>query len=108
MKSGHAALRALGTPSCLPDGRSDTIRRTAGDLLGVPIAPASIIDADRQWFEGRCDPDVEGIPRDASLCVHAIMGDDAMVVEEARADPRFCEPGMAERETERRRAAAGR
>jgi hypothetical protein len=42
------------------------------------------------------------------LYVHTILSDDVMVVEEARADPRFCEPGMAERETERRRAAAGR
>lgn len=86
MKSGHAALRALGTPSYLPDELFDTICRTAHDLLGVPITPASIIDADRQWFEARCGRDVE----------------------DARADPRFCEPGMAERETERRRAAAGR
>ncbi|RBD08987.1 sensor domain-containing diguanylate cyclase, partial [Xanthomonas oryzae pv. oryzae] len=47
------------------------------------------LDADRQWFKARCGSDLEGTPRSASFCSHAIMGTELMEVPDAEADPRF-------------------
>ncbi len=79
-------LRLLDTPA---EERFDRITRTARDLFHVPIALISLVDAKRQWFKSRTGLDVTETPRSISFCGHAILGDDALVVENALEDSRF-------------------
>lgn len=83
------ALRVLDTPA---EERFDRITRTARDLLKVPIALISLIDAERQWFKSRQGLDAAETPRAVSFCGHAIVaGDEAFVIENALADARFAD-----------------
>ncbi|AXK38686.1 diguanylate cyclase [Crenobacter cavernae] len=79
-------LEALDTA---PDEELDRITRTASRLFGVPIALVSLVDENRQWFKSRVGLDVGDTPRDVSFCGHAILGDDALIVENAGEDARF-------------------
>src|SRR5437660_3237533 len=86
-----AALQALNVLDTPPEERFDRITRVAGRLFGVPIALVSLVDASRQWFKS-----VQGLAeretaREVSFCGHAILGDDAFVVPDARSDPRFAD-----------------
>jgi diguanylate cyclase (GGDEF)-like protein len=79
-------LQLLDTPI---EERFERITRLAQQLLDVPIAAISLIDADRQWFKS-----IQGLPvtetaRDVSFCGHTILGEGGLVVPDARTDPRF-------------------
>jgi signal transduction histidine kinase len=82
------ALRLLDTPA---EERFDRITRTARDLFGVPIALISLVDAGRQWFKSRQGLAATETPRAISFCGHAILGDAAFVVSDARNDERFAD-----------------
>ncbi|RYY69052.1 MAG: PAS domain S-box protein, partial [Comamonadaceae bacterium] len=81
-------LQVLDTP---PEGRFDRITRTAARAFGVPIALVSLVDTDRQWFKSRHGLDVAQTPRSVSFCAHAILAEDAFVIPDALADPRFAD-----------------
>jgi diguanylate cyclase (GGDEF)-like protein len=80
------ALNLLDTPA---EERFDRVTRLARRLFGVPIALVSLVDADRQWFKSRQGLDATETPRDVSFCGHAILGDQILIVPDARADERF-------------------
>ncbi|HZF79983.1 MAG TPA: GAF domain-containing protein, partial [Rubrivivax sp.] len=62
----------------------------ACDVCCAPMALISLVDEDRQWFKAGIGLDgLAGTPRAVALCAHAIVGDDVLVVPDARADPRF-------------------
>jgi diguanylate cyclase (GGDEF)-like protein len=86
-----AALRALGLLDTGPDERFDRITRLAQRIFDVPIALVSLMDEDRQWFKSHPGLDLDELPRDGSLCSHAISGDDVFHVRDAAADPRFAD-----------------
>lgn len=67
----------------------DDITFLAAQLCDVPIALISLVDADRQWFKSKVGLDVNETSRDVSFCAHAILGDDTLVVKDAREDERF-------------------
>lgn len=67
----------------------DDITFLAAQLCDVPIALISLVDADRQWFKSRFGLDVSETSRDVSFCAHAILGDQTLVVRDAREDERF-------------------
>ena len=71
------------------DSNFDRITRLLSKLIGVPIAAFSVIDNDRQFFKSIQGLDVRETPRDGSVCGHAILQNDIMVVEDATADERF-------------------
>lgn len=82
-------LRILDTP---PDPGFDHLVTIASAYFGVPIALVSLIDRDRQWFKARVGLDPCQTPREQAFCAHAIcQPDEVMVVEDARADPRFAD-----------------
>jgi diguanylate cyclase (GGDEF)-like protein/PAS domain S-box-containing protein len=84
-----AALTTCGLLDSAPEPGFDHIVALACDLLRVPIATISLVDAERQWFKARVGIDKAETPRDISFCAHAILGDAAFVVPDARLDPRF-------------------
>ena len=63
------ALEILDTP---PELRFELIVNYIAELLNVPIALITLIDSNRQWFKARHGVDVAEIPRDISVCAHAI------------------------------------
>ncbi len=84
-----AELRALALLDSDPEERFDRVTRLAKRLFDVPIVLVSLVDADRQWFKSNQGLDVTETPREVAFCAHAILGDDLMQVQDARADPRF-------------------
>ncbi|WP_425527406.1 GAF domain-containing protein, partial [Xanthomonas perforans] len=83
------AVRRLGVLDTEAEAEFDDIAWLAAHVSGATMALLSLLDADRQWFKARCGTDLEGTPRSASFCAHAIMGTELMEVPDAEADPRF-------------------
>lgn len=83
------ALRSYGILDTPPEERFDRITRLVSRLLEVPLALVSLVDEDRQWFKSRCGLDATETPREVAFCAHAILGEGALVVEDASRDPRF-------------------
>jgi len=67
----------------------DRVTRTARRLFDTPIALISLVERDRQWFKSCLGLSVRESPRDISFCGHAILQDEALIVEDALGDPRF-------------------
>ncbi len=91
---GNEHARLLGLRSCgLLDTPSepafDNLTALACRVCGAPIAIVSLIDEGRQWFKSVVGLDVRETPREQAFCAWAILGDDIMVVPDARGDPRF-------------------
>ena len=84
-----AALQSLGLLDTPPEQRFNRITRTAARIFKVPVALVSLVDAERQWFKSRYGLLASETPRSVSFCGHAILGETALVVEDALLDPRF-------------------
>ncbi|MBV9127904.1 MAG: SpoIIE family protein phosphatase [Verrucomicrobia bacterium] len=82
------ALRLLDTP---PEERFDAVTRLATAIFQTPIAMVSMVDATRQWFKSRVGLKICETSRDISFCTHALLGDEALVIPDAHADPRFAD-----------------
>lgn len=80
------SLQILDTPS---EERFDRVTRMAMRLFGVPIALVSLVDENRQWFKSCFGLDVSETERRISFCGHAILQNEALVVEDAMQDERF-------------------
>ena len=71
------------------DEAFDRIVRLACAALNAPIGAITFIESERQWIKAEQGLGLHETPRDMSFCTHALTGDDVMVVEDARHDPRF-------------------
>ncbi len=81
-------LLILDTP---PEERFDRIVAFAAQEFDVPIALVSLVDRNRQWFKARVGLPVCETSRDISLCGHAVVQHDTLVIPDALADPRFAD-----------------
>ena len=79
----------------------DRITKLAAWIFRTPIALISLVDFDRQWFKSAFGLETQQTPRAVAFCSHTIIGDDVMVVPDARLDGRFAtnplvtgEPGI--------------
>lgn len=79
-------LNLLDTPA---EDRFDRITRLAAMLLNVPIAYISLVDANRQFLKSCFGMPQGETSRDVAFCAHAILGDEALVVPDAKLDQRF-------------------
>lgn len=80
------SLQILDTP---PEERFDRLTRLAMHIYEVPVALVSLVDGERQWFKSAQGLDVCETSREVSFCGHAILHDDALVVEDTLEDERF-------------------
>lgn len=69
----------------------EDITRIASLVCGTPIAVVNLIDADRQWFKAEVGLGVRETPLATSICAHAILEHDLLVVPDTTRDPRFAE-----------------
>jgi diguanylate cyclase (GGDEF)-like protein/PAS domain S-box-containing protein len=84
-----AALQATELLDTAEAQSFDDLTALAAEMLGVPIALVSLVDAHRQWFKSHHGIDARETPRDWAFCAHAILGDGIFEVPDATADPRF-------------------
>lgn len=83
------ALRDLNLLDTPIEERFERITRAARQILKMPIAAISLVDEARQWFKSVQGLDVCETSRDDSFCGHALLGDGAFIVPDARRDERF-------------------
>ena len=60
-------------------------------MTDTPIALVTLVDEARQWFKSHLGFPVSESPRDESMCAHAILGDDPLIVPDAVEDDRFAD-----------------
>ncbi|MEO6014088.1 MAG: sensor domain-containing diguanylate cyclase [Devosia sp.] len=63
-------------------------------VIGVPMAAVSLIDADTQWLRASRGLGVDSTPRATAFCDYTIRHDGPFAVNDARQDPRFAENPM--------------
>jgi diguanylate cyclase (GGDEF)-like protein len=83
------SLRSLNILDTPPEERFDRIVRMAQLMFDIPVAFISLIDSGRQWFKSSIGIDFDEMSRDLSICAHAILSDEILVIPDAEADHRF-------------------
>ena len=86
-----ADYRLMGTAK---DESFDRLTRMATRLFDAPIALISLVGEDEQFFKSHVGIQECSTSREHSLCAHAIVQDDIMVVPDATQDPRFVDNPM--------------
>jgi PAS domain S-box-containing protein len=85
------ALRKLDILDSEPEQAFDDLTRLAARVCETPIAMLSLVDKHRQWVKSKVGLEVTQTPRDVSICAHAILEPEALVVQDLSADPRFAD-----------------
>ncbi|MGO1618055.1 MAG: GAF domain-containing protein [Oceanisphaera sp.] len=81
-------LQILDTPA---EPAFDQLMELTTQVLQVPIALISLVDANRQWFKAKAGLDVDETGRDISFCSHVVADNKPLIVEDARNDVRFAD-----------------
>ena len=68
-----------------------SLLQLARSLFDVPTVLLSLVERHRQIFAARLGLDVCETGRNVSFCAHALERNDALLVPDARLDPRFCD-----------------
>jgi hypothetical protein len=89
------SLYRTGLMDSEPDERFDGLARVAAKALHAPIAMVSLIDKDRQFWKACIGVTKEpwasqrGTPLSHSFCQHAVATRRALIVDDAREDPKL-------------------
>jgi signal transduction histidine kinase len=76
----------LDTP---PESVFDDIARIASTVCATPMALISLVETERQWFKAAHGASVRETAIEESICAHAILQDDLLVVPDTLLDERF-------------------
>ncbi|PZN97214.1 MAG: histidine kinase [Alphaproteobacteria bacterium] len=94
-----ARLAALDSYDILDTPREadfDDIATLAAAALGAPIGVVNLIGDGRQWFKAETGIGTRELPLDVSICAHAFLQRETMIVPDTRLDGRFaCNPLVA-------------
>ena len=89
-------LRALDSYLILDTPREadfDDVATLAAAAFGAPIGVVNLIADGRQWFKAEVGIGASELPLDVSICAHALLQSELMVVADTTTDPRFaCNP----------------
>jgi len=69
----------------------DNIVKLVAQAFAAPIAAVNLIAEDRQWSKAEVGIGTRELPLDVSICRHAILQDELMVVPDCTLDQRFAE-----------------
>jgi signal transduction histidine kinase/GAF domain-containing protein len=67
----------------------DDITRLASQICATPIALISFIEKDRQWFKSKVGVEMSETPLGVSICAHALLENEMLVVPDTLGDDRF-------------------
>ncbi|MET0255022.1 MAG: GAF domain-containing sensor histidine kinase [Luteibacter sp.] len=84
-----AALSSFEILDTEKEGAYEDIVRIAANICGTPISVVNLIDGERQWFKAEIGLGVRETPLDTSICAHAILEHDLLVVPDTTRDSRF-------------------
>lgn len=84
-----AILSSYDILDSAPDAAFDRVTRLAQAMLQAPVAMISLIDDTRQWVKSGQGCSIREIPRDTSICAHAIEGNEPLLVPDLHEDSRF-------------------
>lgn len=88
-----AALESYAILDTPTETEFDDLVRLAAETFNAPIAVVNLVAGDRQWFKAELGIGARELPLDVSICAHAILQNDFMVVPDTREDARFdCNP----------------
>ncbi|HEV2695849.1 MAG TPA: GAF domain-containing protein [Verrucomicrobiae bacterium] len=73
----------------VPEKEFDELTELARLICGAPVAMISLVDENRQWFKSKLGVNIKETSRDVSMCAHAILGKDLLIVPDATKDKRF-------------------
>ncbi|MDX9625891.1 sensor domain-containing diguanylate cyclase [Pseudomonas fragariae (ex Marin et al. 2024)] len=82
-------LRSLDVLDTASEETFDRFTRVLAELLQVPTALISLVEADKQWFKSKVGLDTCETSRDIAFCAHALHAEGSLVVEDAAIDVRF-------------------
>ena len=86
-----AALRRYDILDTPDEQAYDDITRIAAQICQAPVAVINFIDAGRQWFKSAVGIGVRQTPLDNSICAHAILENNILVVPDTSQDCRFAD-----------------
>lgn len=84
-----AALDRYGILDTPTERDFDDIVQLAAGTFNASIAVVNLIASGRQWFKAEIGIGARELPLDVSICAHAILQSDTMVVPDTRLDERF-------------------
>jgi GAF domain-containing protein len=87
-----ARLAALERYTAEPEalnGALDRLTALAAGLFGVDQAFVGLVDAHHERFVSCHGADYDDVPRENTICTHAILDSEVTVFEDVRDDPRF-------------------
>lgn len=84
-----AALKGYAILDTPIEAEFDDVVRLAAETFSAPIAVVNLVSNDRQWFKAEVGIGARELPLDVSICAHAILQNDFLVVPDTRADARF-------------------
>jgi len=88
-----AVLDSFGILDTPPERSFDDVVRLVSQLLDAPIAAVNLIARGRQWFKSEIGLGTREMPLDNSICRHALLQQEQMIVTDTQDDPRFsCNP----------------
>ena len=87
-------LRRLAILDTPPEERFDRIVRLVTRLFRVPISYISLVDDQTQWIKSQEGACALTSSREKSFCGHTILDNRAMIVPDAKQDPRFAHNPM--------------
>ena len=91
-----AALESYAVLDSAVEPEFDELVRLAAEALEAPIAVINLVAGERQWFKAEVGIGARELPLDVSICAHAILQNDFLVVPDLADDPRFaCNPLVA-------------
>lgn len=73
----------------MPEAVFDDFTSLAALICDAPISLISLVDEDRQWFKSKYGVSLSETTRDVSMCAHAILQTDLLIVPDATKDKRF-------------------
>jgi PAS domain S-box-containing protein len=86
-----AELRSYEILDTGADSSFDALTKLAAEILQVPIALVSLVDAERQWFKSNHGLAATHTSRELSFCGHVVADGAPLVVHDALADARFAD-----------------
>lgn len=85
------AVKSYNILDSLPEEDYDNITALVASICDMPIALIAILDSDRNFFKSHHGIPFNQSPRDISFCGHTILGDDILIINDARNDERFAD-----------------